>query len=206
MLADILMRYDIEVIFTRAGNERVSLDKRVQIANKSNAVLFVSIHLNSATHNKATGTEVFAYSKVAEGNKLAESILKHLVEEIKLPNRGVKYDRLQVVATTKIPACLVEVAFINNPAEEKLLKNIEFLERAAVGIAKGILEHLGIDYMPKPKEDKPMSDNKDTVSSWAKDAMEWAVKLGLTDGTNPKEPLTLERFTTILYRYDNSRK
>ena len=31
--------------------------------------------------------------------------------------------------------------------------------------------------------------------------MEWAIKLGLTDGTNPKEPITLERFIVILYRY-----
>ena len=53
-----------------------------------------------------------------------------------------------------MPAVLVEVAFINNPAEEQLLKSDEFLEKAAVGIAKGILNHIDIDYMPK--EDKPM--------------------------------------------------
>ena len=29
--------------------------------------------------------------------------------------------------------------------------------------------------------------------------MEWAMKKGLTDGTNPKEHITLERFITILY-------
>ncbi|WP_256312784.1 hypothetical protein [Tissierella carlieri] len=36
----------------------------------------------------------------------------------------------------------------------------------------------------------------------AKEAMEWAIKLGLTDGISPKAPITLERFITILYRYD----
>ena len=34
--------------------------------------------------------------------------------------------------------------------------------------------------------------------------MEWGIKNNLTDGTNPKEPISLERFITILYRYDKA--
>lgn len=34
--------------------------------------------------------------------------------------------------------------------------------------------------------------------------MEWGIKNNLTDGTNPKEPIALERFITILYRYDKA--
>lgn len=149
MVADILMRYGIEIIFTRVEDERASLDKRVQIANESKADFFISIHINSATNPKATGTETFAYKAGVEGDKLAHSIQSNLVQSIGLADRGVKYNSLQVVRDTKMPACLVEVAFINNPNEEKLLKSDEFIENAAVGIAKGILEHIGIDYMPK---------------------------------------------------------
>jgi len=208
MVADILMRYGIEIIFTRVGDTRVSLDKRVHIANSAKVDYFVSIHINSAKNNTATGTETYAYAKGVEGDKLAHSIQKNLVSQIGLADRGVKYNSLQVIRETKMPGVLAEVAFINNPNEEKLLKSDEFLERAAVGIAKGILEHLNIEYMPKPKEEKPMSDNKNTVSDWAKDAMKWATskEVKLTDGTNPKDPLTLERFITILHRYDNLKK
>ena len=156
MVADILMRYGVETIFTRVTDERVSLDKRVQIANDSNASYFVSIHINSAFNSTATGTETFAYKTGVVGDKLAHSIQKNLVQAIGLADRGVKYNSLQVTRQTKMPAALVEVAFINNPAEEKLLKNVEFLERAALGIAKGVLEHLNIDFMPKPKEEKSM--------------------------------------------------
>lgn len=42
-------------------------------------------------------------------------------------------------------------------------------------------------------------------SSWAVEAMEWGMKNNLTDGSNPKSNLTLERFITILYRYDKAR-
>jgi len=146
MVADILMQYGIEIIFTRAGDER---------ANESKADFFVSIHINSASNPKATGTETFAYKAGVEGDRLAHSIQSNLVQAIGLANRGVKYNSLQVVRETTMPACLVEVGFINNPVEEQLFKKDEFLEKAVVGIAKGILEHVGIDYIPK--EDKPMS-------------------------------------------------
>ena len=62
MVADILMRYGIEIIFTRVGDTKVSLDKRVQMANQSKADFFISIHINSATNPNATGTETYAYA------------------------------------------------------------------------------------------------------------------------------------------------
>lgn len=39
-----------------------------------------------------------------------------------------------------------------------------------------------------------------TVSSWAKEAWEWAIKEKITDGTNPKNPVTREQLITMLYR------
>lgn len=171
IVADILMRYNVQIIFTRVGDTKVSLEKRVQIANKSGADYFVSIHINSANNPKASGTEVYAYSKASEGNILADRILNNLVSTINLPNRGVKYDRMQVVSTTKMPAALVEVAFLNNPVEEALIKTDEFQERAAVGIAKGILEHVGINYMPIPKEVVELSEEEETK--------QWQIQQGL---------------------------
>lgn len=59
------------------------------------------------------------------------------------------------------------------------------------------------------QEAKAIGQKKETIrpanelSSWAVDGMKWAMDLGLTDGSNPKEPITLERFITILYRYKN---
>lgn len=39
------------------------------------------------------------------------------------------------------------------------------------------------------------------VSSWAKEAWEWAKKKGITDGTDPKGMVTREQLVTMLYRY-----
>lgn len=146
-VTDLLLRRNIDVVLTRQGDQRVSLSERVNIANKAKADYFVSIHINSATNPKATGTETFAFPGSIAGNRLATSIQKNLVQAIGLANRGVKYANFTVIANTNMPACLVEVAFINNPTEEKLLKQDEFIETASVGIAKGILDLIGLDFM-----------------------------------------------------------
>jgi len=43
--------------------------------------------------------------------------------------------------------------------------------------------------------------DKDKPSSWAKEAWEWAIKEGITDGTNPQGAITREQVVTMLYRY-----
>ena len=43
--------------------------------------------------------------------------------------------------------------------------------------------------------------DKNTPSSWAKEAWEWAKKEGITDGTRPKDTTTREEMVTMLHRY-----
>ena len=43
--------------------------------------------------------------------------------------------------------------------------------------------------------------DKNTPSSWAKEAWEWAKKEGITDGTRPKDTMTKEEMVTMLHRY-----
>jgi len=42
--------------------------------------------------------------------------------------------------------------------------------------------------------------DKNTPSSWAKEAWEWAKKEGITDGTNPQKPATREEVITMIHR------
>ena len=42
-----------------------------------------------------------------------------------------------------MPATLIEVAFVSNPEEEKLLDSEEGIKRAAQGIADGIADYFG---------------------------------------------------------------
>lgn len=152
----ILDYYGIQVIYTRKDDRFIEIPNRSKVANDAKVDYFVSIHINSATNSSATGTETFAHAQGTTGDKLANSIQENLVKEINLRDRGVKYANFAVLRQTNMPATLVEVAFINNPIEEKLLKSDEFQARVAAGIANGILKFLGVDYV----EDKKTEPNQ----------------------------------------------
>lgn len=144
-VGQILKDNGIEVVYTRdsdkvswPSNVSEDLKKRVQIAKDANAQYFVSIHANSATP-AANGTETFYYESNAGGKKLAQEIQNKLISVTGLNNRGIKTANFYVIKNLDIPAALVEVAFISNPTEEKLLTNIDFQNKAAGAIAEGII-------------------------------------------------------------------
>ncbi len=60
-------------------------------------------------------------------------------------------------------------------------------------------------------EAKALNENEEVkyigdISPWAKEAMDWAIENKLINQINPKEPVTLERFITILHRYSKLKK
>lgn len=57
---------------------------------------------------------------------------------IDLKRRDISYAPFYVLARTEMPAILVEVAFITNPREERLLGDPGFRQRAAASIAVGV--------------------------------------------------------------------
>jgi N-acetylmuramoyl-L-alanine amidase len=52
--------------------------------------------------------------------------------------RGVKQAPFRVLVGAAMPAVLVEIAFISNPEEEKLLAQDAFQARVAAALARGV--------------------------------------------------------------------
>ena len=75
------------------------------------------------------------------------------------------------------------------------LSDSAYRDKLAAGIANGILIYLGTDTVEQLESDEP-----DQPSSWAKEAWEKAVALGIFDGTNPQGNLTREQAAVILDR------
>lgn len=184
----ILKTHNQEVILARGKDISLKSYNAANEANRLKVDYVVSIHCNSARNPNATGTETYAYSTTSEGSKLAQKVQKNLVNQIKLPNRGVKYNnQFAIIRKPYAPAILVEIAFINNPREESLLRDESFLDKAALGIAKGLLEHIGVKYEDntvkvdfrgrKFKVEGIMQDNKNYVS-----IRELAENMGYTVG------------------------
>lgn len=138
-----LLSGDFDVILTRTADTTTELITRSNLANREKAYILVSVHCNAAANRTAHGAETYCYKFGGNGEKLAKAIQKHLVSKSGLFNRGVKTGNLHMVRETKMPACLVELAFISNPTEEKLLRSEDFKNACAIAIAQGIAEYFG---------------------------------------------------------------
>jgi len=211
-LRQILINEGFDVVMTRdtdkdvrTADEPNELQARCDVANKAKADLFVSIHCNAAADNTAHGTETWYINKdLGRSKRLAECIQTELVKQINRTNRGIKEGNYYVTRYTHMPAVLVELAFISNKEEERLLKDDKFQQKCALGIANGILAMLG-------KETIKGGDNlfKDVpITHWAyKDIMKLK-ELGVVKGDNagyynPDKPVTRAEVATMLSRlYD----
>ncbi len=69
---------------------------------------------------------------------LQEELLGGKAEE---KNRGIKQAPLRVLMGATMPAVLVEVGFITNPEEERLLRSADFQNRLAQAIFRGVLKY-----------------------------------------------------------------
>ena len=109
-------------------------------ANNWPADIFVSIHCNAFNCN-ARGTEVECYSYRSKGARLAQCIQDQIVNSLGTIDRGVKeMPGLIVLKRTDMPACLVEMAFIDNDQDAKLLANCQ--DDFAKAIARGITDYV----------------------------------------------------------------
>lgn len=127
------------VIMSRDKDVFPTLGERVELANQLNADIFVSIHCNSFHRIDPGGTETYM-PKIGRENcaELATAIHCNLVKNIQLYDRGVKAENFYVLRNTTMPAALVEIAFISKKEEAELVKDPNFLEKAALGIYEGI--------------------------------------------------------------------
>lgn len=74
----------------------------------------------------------------SESNDLAHTVQKELVQTTDGEDRGVKSAGFYVLRGAAMPAVLVEIGFLSNPSEERMLRKEDFREKIALGIVKGI--------------------------------------------------------------------
>lgn len=141
-----LLEEGYNVIATRTDDSTVSLQKRVEIANESDASLFVSVHNNSFEESSAKGTlTMYAYddtesnANVMTGYKLAKTIQPFISEATQSRDRGLlRNPKIYVLAKTAMPAALVECLFISNEEDLKKLMDESWIEKMGIAIANGI--------------------------------------------------------------------
>lgn len=191
-----LHKYEgVEVLMTHDDSRDVPLKERTDKANAWKADLFVSIHANASGDgwSAAQGIETYVHTSwPKEAVALANAVQRRLIRLTGRPDRGVKSADFHVLRETRMTAILIECGFMTNKDECALLKSDDYRRKCAEAIVAGIVETYGLKKKPE--------SSKDDVSEWAKEARDWAVSEGITDGTRPKNLVTREEVWTMLYR------
>ncbi|MBP2241966.1 N-acetylmuramoyl-L-alanine amidase [Cytobacillus eiseniae] len=143
-LKEEIERFGATVVLTRSTDVFLELSERTAIANNSNGDAFISVHADSFSASSNGSTTYYNSTVNFNGPRsktLGSAIQKSMVSSLNTYNRGVKEQNFYVNRMNQLPSVLVELAFISNPNEEKLLNNSEFRKKAAVGITNGLEEY-----------------------------------------------------------------
>lgn len=171
LLRERLLAAKLGVTMTRDTDILIPLVDRAVLANTWQADAFISIHCNAHSTSIAHGTETFHFTLSHPQNKrLADVLQKNLVELLRRRDRGVKRGNFQVLRQSTPPSALVELAFISNPDEEKLLATAEFQSLAARAIAEGIVEFLP-RRLPNPV-DRPPAREAPAIAPFTRHTLE----------------------------------
>lgn len=133
-------------------DEYVDIFERARMANRVNADIFVSIHVNSATSPSAAGIEVCYSSDAKHSNKtrnqkeFADCILNAVGNLIGNKGRGLKEGAYVVTRNTNMPAALLEMEFLSNKNTLALLKSQAYLDKMVDGLYNGIVDYLNNYY------------------------------------------------------------
>lgn len=139
-VARILEQSGAQVILTRSDDREIDLAPRVQIAERANADLFVSIHANSISLSRpeVNGLETYYHSS---GNRLAQVIHQSILRLVTMPDRGVRQARFHVLVNTSMPSVLVETGFVTGAQDARNFNDLAWRTRMAQGIAAGIMQY-----------------------------------------------------------------
>ena len=154
IVKDFLQAEGIEVVMTResdaglydegASNKKVQdMKRRLEIIEKADPVIVVSIHQNSYHEEYVKGAQVFYYTTSESSRQLAEVIQEQLRSLDPDNRREAKgNDSYFLLKKTSKPIVIVECGFLSNREEAEKLSSALFQEKMAWNIHMGIMKYL----------------------------------------------------------------
>lgn len=140
------------VVMTRTShNVNISNRERADIANNANAAAFIRIHANSLNNSSVKGilTMCQTANNPYNGNlanasyKLSKSVLDNVIKTTGGINKGVtRTDTMSGINWCKVPTTIIEMGFLSNPEEDRLMATPSYQEKIVDGIVNGIEEFL----------------------------------------------------------------
>lgn len=178
-----------------ASTSQEDLRQRMIVANNfvkgnNQDSLFLSIHHNahpSSTLTRGFETYYYDYNAMSaserqyppdpiqvglakESGKFAHLVHNETLKKINLINRGVRNNQaFFVIRNAQIPATLVELGFMTNRDEERLIKTPQFQQNAAQGLATAVINYFKVfEVYDQNKNKLATFDKRDDAINFAK--------------------------------------
>jgi len=153
-LRDFLQESGAYVVMTREtdtdladpGTDKLSkrkaedLMKRVQLIKEKRATAVISIHLNAFPQSRYAGAQTFYHPAREQNRRLASFIQQSMIQQLENTKRIPKpKEDVYLLKESPVPTALVEVGFLSNPKETKLLRDENYQRKIAASIYQGII-------------------------------------------------------------------
>lgn len=138
-----------KVIYTRTKDISLKSDKvsdmkeRLKIINKKSNILYISLHANTYPSNLVHGAQVFYSEKNIQSKSLSEFIQEYLTLEDLTNKRIAKSIKDKyIIDNANIPGAIVELGFMSNELDLKIMTSDKTLEYRCLMIYLGIIKYL----------------------------------------------------------------
>lgn len=148
MLSEMLTDAGATVVMTRTKNN-VSITNidRAKMLNEAGVDIAIQLHCNSSNFASHNGLSVYRKTKGKwrdEELAMAKALTSAMSEETGAVNLGVKTnDGYMSLNWSTTPAVLLEMGYLSNRREDKLLASDAYRKKMAKGIMEGIADYFG---------------------------------------------------------------
>ena len=159
-----------QVVLTREKEDVRNLDDRISIISAIKPQLLISLHISYGPNEKLSGYNIYNYDESVDieartfnkdnnpktkipfglnyfnyqekSDELAQLIEKEFSKSLLKKDNGITKRPLFILKYSSAPSILVEVGYLTNKEEKKLLNSPEYIEKLARAISSAISEFL----------------------------------------------------------------
>ena len=152
-LKEELLSRGYQVVMIREDHSiNISNSERAKFANNLQADAFIRIHANSSDNSSVSGIETICQTSnnpynaniYAECRKLSDCVLDGVVESTGGKKRRVwETDTMSGINWCQVPVTILEMGFLSNPEEDRLMASEDYQNKMVEGVANGLDKYFG---------------------------------------------------------------